>query len=311
MVAKLRSDVSVIDLFCGVGGLSYGLQQAGLPVVAGIDVDDRCKYPFEENIDAVFVEQDVATITAGQLKRMWRGRRYRVLAGCAPCQPFSSFRRGADTTHEDNWDMLSHFGRLVSQTRPDYVTMENVPRVVSSEVFQDFVRTLEKCKYHVSFRTCFGPEYGLAQNRRRLVLVAALGAPINAPTGSRTPATYRSVRDVIGKLSPVKHGETDPRDSMHTARKLTPINAERLAASKPGGTWRDWPEELRAPCHRKASGSSFQSVYARMEWDKPAPTITTQSFNFGTGRFGHPEQPDSAGVRDASGIPKEIQVCPA
>src|SRR5690606_35410329 len=74
----------------------------------------------------------------------------------------------------------------------------------------------------------------------------------------------------------------------------------RLRASKPGGSWRDWPEELRAACHRRSTGSTFKSVYARMEWDEPSPTITTQAFNFGTGRFGHPEQDRAKSLREAA-----------
>src|SRR5207249_7390346 len=68
----------------------------------------------------------------------------------------------------------------------------------------------------------------------------------------------------------------------------------------PGGTWQDWPVALRAPCHQRESGATFRNVYARMEWDEPAPTITTMAYNFGTGRFGHPEQDRAISLREAA-----------
>jgi len=68
----------------------------------------------------------------------------------------------------------------------------------------------------------------------------------------------------------------------------------------PGGTWRDWPKHLVAECHRECSGQTYPSVYGRMEWDKPAPTMTTQCFGFGNGRFGHPEQDRAISLREAA-----------
>ena len=75
---------------------------------------------------------------------------------------------------------------------------------------------------------------------------------------------------------------------------------KRIKCSKPGGTWRDWPPELIAECHSKKTGKSFSSVYGRMEWEKVAPTITTEFYSFGTGRFGHPEQNRAISAREAA-----------
>jgi DNA (cytosine-5)-methyltransferase 1 len=108
------------------------------------------------------------------------------------------------------------------------------------------------------------------------------------------------VRDEIGGLPKLKSGAADPDDPLHRTRDLSEINLKRIRASVPGGTWEQWPEDLRSPCHRKKSGATFRNVYARMEWDKPAPTITTLSYNFGTGRFGHPEQDRGLSLREAA-----------
>ncbi|MBK3577832.1 DNA cytosine methyltransferase [Streptomyces sp. MBT65] len=306
--------VSAIDLFCGAGGLSLGLKQAGVKVAAGIDLDPACAYPFKRNIRSKFLQEDVSRITGEHLKAIWKGESpFRLLAGCAPCQPFSSHRRGADTSSEQNWDLLTQFSRLVDETLPDFVTMENVPRLGKMEVFQKFVGNLREQGYAVDFGSLYGPDFGLPQERRRLVLIASKVGVVRLPSGNTPKSKYRTVRQTIGGLPALQHGEKDPQDLLHTARHLTPINLARMRASRPGGTWSDWPDELLAPCHRKNSGASFKAFYGRMVWDVPSPTITTQSFNFGTGRFGHPEQDRSLTLRESAmlqGFPRGYRFVP-
>lgn len=292
--------VSAVDLFCGAGGLSSGLQSAGVKVVAGVDIDESCAYPFETNIEAPFLRMDVRDLTAAHLERLWIPGSVRMLAGCAPCQPFSAYRRGADTSGEEQWPLLREFSRLVREAQPDIVTMENVPRIGKSQVFLDFIGDLEAEGFHVDWRSVYGPDYGLPQHRRRMVLLASRRGELPVPRATRSIETYSTVRDAIGTLPAVTAGESDPSDVLHTARKLSELNMQRVQASRPGGTWLDWPEELRSACHKRESGSSFKNVYARMEWSKPAPTITTLANNFGAGRFGHPEQDRSITPREAA-----------
>ncbi len=292
--------IVAIDLFCGAGGLSAGLKASGVRVVAGVDVDETCAYPFEANIGADFLARDVREVKGEELVARWPEGAVRLLAGCAPCQPFSPYRRGIDTSGEEHWPLLGEFTRLVREIEPELVTMENVARIGKSVVFNEFVTELRGLGYRVSHRSCYGPDYGLPQHRRRLILVASLLGPINVPKGTVPDHAYATVKDTISALPPIVSGGADPADPLHKARSLTPINIERIRASRPGGTWRDWPKELRAPCHRKASGKSFGNVYARMEWDQPAPTITTLAHNFGAGRFGHPEQDRPISLREAA-----------
>lgn len=306
--------IAAIDLFCGVGGLSLGLRDAGVDVVAGIDLDPACAFPYTENLGAAFLERDVSTVTGSELQALWGDADYRLLAGCAPCQPFSSHRRGADTSEENNWDLLSHFGRLVGETLPDFVTMENVTRLQRMSVFEDFVAELRRLDYFVAYGTLYGPEFGLPQERRRLVLVASRLGNLSLPEGDHERAAFKTVMQTIGGLPALEHGEADPQDPLHMARRLSDKNVLRMKASKPGGTWRDWPVDLLAPCHTKPSGASFQAFYGRMRGDLPSPTITTMAYNFGTGRFGHPTQDRSLTLREAAmlqGFPRSYKFVPA
>lgn len=294
----MTAEVVAIDLFCGVGGLTRGLQNSGISVKLGVDLDPACKYPLEANNDARFLEADVAALMPSDLFDVFGDAKITLLAGCAPCQPFSSYSRSTkrDEPHDD-WGLLNSFRRLVLDTKPTLVTMENVPPLRKQKIFQDFVLSLESAGYFVDHALVNGVDIGLPQRRQRLVLVASQIGPINIPAASKP---RKSVRDVIGDLSSLEAGDTDPEDPLHTSPTLSELNLARIRASKPGGTWRDWPAEIRAECHTRETGATYPSVYGRMEWDKPAPTMTTQCFGFGNGRFGHPAEDRAISLREAA-----------
>ena len=299
MVTNSPARIVGIDVFCGAGGLTYGLQNAGISIVAGFDVDPACEYPFVANNGARFFRRDVAELSGAELAPLYPTGSIRLLAGCAPCRPFSALRR-AGSRRSDEWSLLDEFGRLVHELMPELVTMENVPRLRSRSVFHRLLKTLADLHYHVDWRSVHCPRLGLPQQRRRLVLMASRLGPPTVPQGTRSADNFRTVRHAIGSLSPVAAGGSHRRDRLHAARSTSETNARRLRASTPGGTWRDWPPELRADCHRRESGSTYRNVYSRMPWDSPAPTITTLAHSFGSGRFGHPEQDRSLTLREAA-----------
>lgn len=292
------SKISCVDLFCGAGGLTHGFVLEGLPVVAGIDMDPACRFPYETNNQAKFIERDISTVTESELLAIFGDADVKVLAGCAPCQPFSTYAHRYSLDSDGKWGLLYEFARLAKGTRPDVITMENVPTVAKHAVFHDFVDTLEKLGYHVWYDVVNSSRYGVPQARRRMVLLASLYGKIEIIPPTR--AKPKTVREAIGQLNPLKAGEAAPRDRLHASSTLTEKNLQRIRVSKPGGTWRDWPEHLVADCHRSESGRTYPSVYGRMEWDKPAPTMTTQCFGFGNGRFGHPEQDRAISLREAA-----------
>ena len=298
--ARRSAVIKGVDLFCGAGGLTKGLEASGVDVALGVDIDPDCEYPYDTNNNAQFLLKSVDELTADDLDVAFGGARYTLLAGCAPCQPFSTYQQGRSGPDDERWNLLQQFGRLVKDSKPTLVTMENVPRLENQDVFAAFVEGLEEDGFHVSHAVVNCADYGVPQQRNRLVLLASRLGPITliAPT---TPEHRRkTVRQAIEGLPKLEAGEVWATDPMHQACELSPLNLERIKASKPGGTWRDWDDELVADCHKKASGKTYPSVYGRMTWDDPAPTMTTQYYGFGNGRFGHPEQDRAISLREGA-----------
>lgn len=290
--------ISCVDLFCGAGGLTHGFSRGGLRVTAGIDNDPACRYPYERNNAARFVERDIASVSPEEVSQWFAPDTFKVLAGCAPCQPFSTYSQRYGTRKDGKWGLLYEFARIVEGVQPDVVTMENVPAVARHRVFADFVTTLKRLGYRVWSETVECAEYGIPQHRRRLVLLASRHGPLALPKS--THGCHRTVRDAIGRMPSIRAGGQWHSDPLHIASSLSPTNLVRIRESKPGGSWRDWPSNLIADCHKATTGQSYPSVYGRMEWDKPAPTITTQCYGFGNGRFGHPEQDRAVSLREAA-----------
>lgn len=301
-VLDIRMRLEAIDLFCGVGGLSYGFRTAGVHVRLGIDIDASCKFPLTANSpETEFLCSDVASVTGADLTSYWSRRSIRILAGCAPCQPFSPYtRKSPDSVPSEDWEMLDHFSRLIRETTPQIVSMENVPSLKSHDIYDRFLATLERRDYHISAKIVRCEDYGVPQRRRRLVLLASRLGPIKLIEPTHDEMSYVTVRQAIAHLPQVSAGAADPADPLHKARRLSPQNLERIKVARPGGTWSDWPRRLRSPCHKRKTGASFRNVYARMEWDEPAPTITTLAYNFGAGRFGHPVQNRALTLRESA-----------
>ena len=283
---------SVIDLFCGAGALTYGFVLEGFNVVAGFDADKSCKYAYEtNNPGALFIEKRIENVTSVELKQLYPEGHVKILVGCAPCQPYSPYNKGKKDKDE-KWKLLSNFSDRISEIKPDIVSMENVPDLAAfkeGKIYQKFVKRLKKDYTVTEYPEVFCPDYGIPQRRKRLVLFASKYGKLELLPAMCTPDQYNKVEDVIDDLEPLEAGQVSQTDPYHKASRLSNLNLRRIKASAPGGTWKDWPDELIAQCHRQKSGNGYASVYGRMKWDELSPTITTQCYGFGNGRFGHPD----------------------
>lgn len=297
-----KSKAQVVDLFCGVGGLTRGLLDAGLEVVAGFDLDSTCQYTYEKNNKVQFHNKNIRDVTKEDLEKCYDKDAIKVLVGCAPCQPFSQmrFKLGSANQEDEKYDLLGEFGKAVEKIQPIVISMENVPKIRETEVFKKFLSVLKENGYHTDGgQVVYCPDYGIPQNRRRFVLLASKLGDIKliAPTHKREDVT---VRKYIGNLPEVEAGQICDSDALHRTAKLSELNLKRISESIPGGTWLDWPKELRCECHKKSSGKTYTSVYGRMRWDAIGPTITTQFYCYGTGRYGHPQQNRALTLREGA-----------
>lgn len=311
MPHQIKSNLShpitatAVDLFCGAGGLTRGLIDAEIPVVAGYDVDENCRFPYEHNNPgAEFKKVSVSELDGATLAALYAEGHIRILVGCAPCQTFSRYTQGLNNENDPKWTLLDEFARLVREVKPDIVSMENVPDLQRHSIFTRFLGTLKEEGFHFTEdrdkQIVYCPDYGIPQHRRRLVVVASRLGPIELIPPTHAENARLTVRNALGDLPKLKAGEISESDPLHRCSKLSPLNLRRIRHSKPGGTWRDWPIELVAACHREKSGQSYPSVYGRMVWEQPSPTMTTQFYGFGNGRFGHPEQNRGISLREGA-----------
>lgn len=305
--SAVRQRIKVVDLYCGIGGLSHGLKLEGFDVVAGVDNDATCKFAFETNNASKFFCRDISRFSVKDLKQLFRGASVRILVGCAPCQPYSSLGRRNTSKKEarQRWYPMYRFMTFVKRVKPEIVSMENVPDLSDTQkypVFGEFVETLRALDYKVFFKKIDASKYGVPQRRHRLVLLASRLGDISMIPETHLDDKVVTVRKAIGSLPRLAPGGTDPNDPLHRASMLSELNKKRIAATpRNGGSATSWPKRLMPKCYRRKSGRSYMvSVYGRMRWNSPASTVTTQFMTLGTGRYGHPSQNRAISLREAA-----------
>lgn len=293
--------IEAIDLFCGIGGLTYGLRKAKINVLAGIDNDETCSVPYESNNKSKFIAADVSDYDFNELKSLYSNDSIRVLVGCAPCQPFSSHTFKVKNKEGDaRWTLIDSFLEAVRILDPHIISMENVRGITKTEVYNKFLTSLDELGYQFEAEVMYCPDFGIPQSRSRLVLLGSKLGKISLPVKTHKKEKYKTVRDVLSKLPELEAGGRDVNDIVHATRKLSELNLQRMRQSKPSGSWKDWDESLLPDCYRKKSGQTYVSVYGRMSWDDVSPTMTTQFTSYGSGRFGHPEQDRALTLREGA-----------
>src|SRR3989344_562300 len=306
--ANKSKDIKVVDLFCGVGGLTHGLILEGLDVVAGVDNDVSCQFAFEQNNSSKFIYKDVSKFSSKELEKLYGDAPVKVLVGCAPCQPFSAISKSKAIGKDDDrnrWAPLYRFIKLIQDTKPDVVSMENVPDLCNTKkypVFADFLKSLSVAGYNVSYKVVDVSRYGVPQKRRRMVLLASRLGEISLIPETHDKTNVVTVRETIGHLENLKDGEVHKLDVLHRSSRLSEMNKRRIIATpKNGGSAKSWSDDLMPDCFKRDSGKSYMTtVYGRMRWDDASPTITTHCTTLGAGRYGHPKQNRAISLREAA-----------
>jgi DNA (cytosine-5)-methyltransferase 1 len=305
-----KLNFKAIDFFCGGGGMSYGMQKAGVKVLAGIDHEPNCQKTYEANIhNAKFILADVFDLKENDIEKQLELKKNDdelILIGCSPCQ-FWSIINTDKSKSEKSKNLLVEFQRFVEYFKPGFVVVENVPGVLRKKEesgLERFIHWLKEEKYKVHFDVHNVNDYGVAQNRKRFTLIANRVTDkeiMPAPKKGRKPV----VRDVIG----VKHGfkkipagHKDHTQLIHSTSTLSPINLERLKrVKKDGGTRFGFSDnaELQLKCFIGRE-NSFKDTFGRLWWDKPSPTITTKFLSISNGRFAHPEENRALSLREGA-----------
>lgn len=306
--------IRVYDFFCGCGGTSAGLQKAGMEIVLGVDFDQDAAATYAYNFPkSVMMNRDIRSVQNSEIERLIQNPRTSpiLFSACAPCQPFSRQNR-FKSEKDDRAPLLSYFHGYVERFRPDLIFVENVPGIQNvdpkSGPFAEFLQLLRRLDFSVTYGVLHCQEYGVPQQRKRLVLLASAFGPIDLPKATHgcTPGLlpYTDVRKAIGRFPPIAAGQAHPEIPNHVTQRLAPISLERLRATPEGGGRHDWPEELKLECHKKhdLNSDGYSDVYGRLSWSKPASTMTTRCISISNGRFAHPVQDRALTVREAAAI---------
>lgn len=292
---------TAIDLFSGCGGLTLGLKQAGFRVMGAVEIDSLAAETYRKNHREVKVwDKDIRKITSGEILRTLGIKKgdLDLLAGCPPCQGFSSMRtkNGNKQVRDERNNLVFDFLRLVKKLRPKTVMMENVPALVKNRRMIIFKKALEKAGYEFNGTPLIlnTADFGVPQRRRRMILTCSRISRIEIPKKENKKVT---VREVIGDLPhPGRSG-----DPLHDVEENRDPRIVKMIKKIPknGGSRTDLPQSYRLACHKRFPGG-FKDVYGRMAWEDVAPTITGGCVSPSKGRFLHPSQNRSITLREAA-----------
>jgi len=306
--SRTQAPIKVFDFFSGCGGTSEGLRQAGMDIVLGMDINTDAAQTFQRNFPkASFICADIREVKEDAIAEYIRtcGDAPLLFCGCAPCQPFSK-QNGDKKENDQRRDLLDEFGRFVRHFKPHFVFCENVPGLQtipnSKGPFARLLALLAELEYHFVHSVLDSQDYGVPQRRSRLVLIASRSGKIELPKATHGPDRknpHSTVGEWIKGLRALEQGEADPKDPAHHASSLSPLNLKRIKATPPGGSRRDWPDDLVLDCHRY-SHNSHSDVYGRLRENQPASAMTTRCVSLSNGRFGHPRQDRAITVREAA-----------
>ena len=307
---KKKSNLKAVDFFCSGGGMSYGMQKAGIQILAGIDYDNTCRETYETNITgAEFIHADVFDYKETELEKKLSLKKNDddlILIGCSPCQ-FWSIINTDKLKSTRSKSLLVEFRRFVEYFNPGYVVVENVPGVLrrkNESGLEDFIIWLENQGYKVHCKIHNVNEYGVPQSRRRLTLLANRITNIELQPTKSTEEKL-TVYDVIGEhngFPKVSAGHKDQTNFMHTVAGLKQINLDRLnITEKDGGSRITYAnnDSLAPNCHKNDT-INFKDTYGRMWWHRQSPTITTKFFSISNGRFAHPEENRAISLREGA-----------
>lgn len=297
--------IKAFDFFCGAGGLTRGLLDAGVQVLAGIDNDTGLQMTYEKNnAPSKFICKSISDINISSLRSEYSvtDEDTVLYAACTPCQPFSTLNRmkGEDKRKE----LLLAFADLVEISPPDFILVENVPGLNTAygkEVYDRFLAAIIRAGFEHRYAEFLDAKnFGVPQVRKRFIMIASRRFTIIAPKRAEKIA---KVEDYIRKYPPLKDGDASTAFHNHEARPLRPHHKIIVkAVPKNGGSRRDVADQsILLKCHQNKP-KVHREVFGRMAWEKQAPTLTSRCTDVYCGRFTHPDQDRGISLREAAAL---------
>ncbi len=300
--------IKAIDFFCGAGGLTRGLLNAGIKVLAGVDNDESLRETYaSNNTPSCFVNSDINDIHIHGFRELFDIQQSDVTlyAACTPCQPFSTLSRMKG--EDERKYLLLTFAEIVKECPPDFILVENVPGLnngYGKEIYEKFLKVLKECGYSEPTANLLDSKhFGVPQTRKRFILLASRNGSISLPIPQTDPNQFATVKECIEKYPKIIDGKESQDYQNHIARELKPHHKLIVAAvPKDGGSRRDVADtSILLKCHQERP-NAHRDVFGRMAWDKPAPTLTSRCTDVYSGRFVHPEQDRGISLREAAAL---------
>jgi len=297
---------TLVESFCGAGGLALGLTWAGFAPRFAFDTDELAVRTYKRNLGSHCHVLDAIKATGLSLcaaAGVHHGE-VSLFSGGPPCQGFSKQKRGAHNGDVRN-SLVLEFARLVDELRPRYFLFENVAIFGQKRGASYTTLIRQRLRDYRLFDHFYTTaDYGPAQTRERFVVVGQRRdqkTPWSVP--SPTVESWNTVRDAIADLpEPPQDYSDPPAFPNHQRARVTEINIRRFSFVPPGGGWQQIPEDLRLECHKNVDTRSggWPDVYGRLAWDSQCPTITGGFDSFTRGRYGHPASDRPLTPREAA-----------
>lgn len=298
-----------IDAFCGAGGLSLGLINAGFDICLAFDNDKKAVETYRNNLQEDVLMADAYDINLHYElnSRNIPRRDIFLFAGGPPCQGFSIQRRGIDSDPRN--DLVTLFFNNAFSIKPKFIMMENVLGIKGKrgESLLQYVKVqCKKFGYDVHVAELNAADFGAPQIRRRYFIVAerkdADNLVFRFPKPKLKPDEYKTVYDTIKDLPlPPPDGSEHPNIPNHRCDVLSPLNRERFKHVPQSGGRDDIPTNLRLKCHNVSTEKiGHRYVYGRLDWNRPSGVITARFDSLTRGRFGHPSQTRTISLREGA-----------
>jgi len=311
--------INVVDLFAGVGGLSFGFSKdKNFKVLMANEFDPTIAKAYSlNNPEVKMFVGDIKNLSKEDFEIHLGDDKVDLVVGGPPCQSYSTL---GNRLMDERANLFQEYCRVISILKPKVFVYENVTGLLSmdnKQLFPSIKDAFSKLGYKLFHKVLNAADYGVPQNRERVILVGTLNHfddfEFPSPThgGGLFLKPYVTVSDAIGNLPQLKSGESSknykktPFTDFQTHIEDTPILTEHeapknnkklleiMALLPDGGSKMDLPESIRPK-------SGFGNTYAKMWWNKPAPTITRNFATPSSSRCIHPTQSRALSTREGA-----------